>query len=763
MNIIKKQFLSSMLFFFCSALFASTDPIAWREVQGFPVEVFPNNTYIAYYTFQNNIPLTLAQPFVINKQATPASEFSFDDACTGKKLAYRELCTVTIYLNAVTSGTKTLQLIEQYGYDRVPVPLIITTASNTNGGTNVSGAPTTGLPNSIDIGNSAPWLFTFRNDGTKPATGLNLNVSGATYATTCTSQLNNPPGNNTCTVSGTYTAASAGPHTISATLSYTQGSSVEVETSTNGQGDASGLVCTQSNPFAPETKIETTSTVGLLCTNKSGGDITIDDHVTAYPTGAPNGTFTPDPDGGDNCTAQILNNNASCQLKGTYAAPSDPVDDVTISLHVNYHTSTTAGLSSDTSTNTNIVTEINNLRTFNLVNQCNYPVWWSMVGGSVSGTGACSSDTDCPTGSTCNISASVCYYNGYGATTGSYLLTANGGTATTQIIQTAASTISDQILWKGLISASTACSGATCLNNSCQNNGGQTSCAAGVGFDQPATEAEFTLLLSGVGNVDSYDISNVNGFSMPISMASNQPHSNSNYTCGTAGNHLADAPLKACNFSQVTLPTNMYYWVQNTGTACLNNNTCSISTDICGLAFNKSTNNFTKNCGKFLGYWAANEICQTNPNFKSPFGDNFSCTQTLSTPFPENTYTLTQLLKCSPLSSTNPLFNSCYLNYSTTTYSDTERQQCCGCTNWAGIADPTVDCPAGQIDPQWTSYVEPIIKFMKEACPTSYAYPYDDKASSFQCSASEQTEYTITFCPGGGTGLPSGKSDGRSL
>ena len=70
-------------------------------------------------------------------------------------------------------------------------------------------------------------------------------------------------------------------------------------------------------------------------------------------------------------------------------------------------------------------------------------------------------------------------------------------------------------------------------------------------------------------------------------------------------------------------------------------------------------------------------------------------------------------------------------------------------------------CPTNQVDPQWTENVLGIISWMKAACPTAYSYPYDDKASTFQCTASETTEYTITFCPGGGTGLPANIIDGR--
>jgi hypothetical protein len=752
MSMIKKTIqLLSFLFFSYQAV-AAKDPISWVLTQSLPaVLLVEGGTYVTAYSFTNQIPMTMVNPLTILKTSNSASEFSFNDLCTGKRLAFLETCRVTIYLNPVSSGTKTVQLTEVYGHDRVPLPVLNSLAIGSLS-TGVTGDVTTLLPVTMQVSESANWMFSFTNNGTEPATGINIAVPGTTFRTTCSLPL---LPNHTCTVSGTYTAPSAGQQTILATFSYAQGAAVTLSTSTHVDGQSGGLVCTAAAPLPPEVLDNSVSNVTLLCTNKSGAAITIDNHVPTYPVGGVPGTFVPD-GGGDNCTAQVLVNGGSCQLKGVYTAPAAGTpSNVTISLLVNYHTIAVNGLSSSVSTATDVVAAIINNRNISLVNNCSFDVWWSMVGGAVGGS-SCVSNSDCPIGSSCNVSSGICYYNNYAPTTGTYQIVKNGGTAETEIIASAASI--NNILWSGLISASTACDGSsTCLNNACDNNGGASSCTPGVGFQQPATEAEFTFLLVGGANVDTYDISNVNGFSMPISMATDQPVSN--YTCGTAGNNVAVGGLGACNFSSVTPPTNMYYWVSNTGTACSGSNTCGISGQICGLAFSPSANNFTKNCGDFLGYWAANEICQTNPAFTSPFGDNFSCNQVLNTPFPTNAYTLTQLLKCSPPSSTAPLFNSCYGSYPG--YSTTDLPLCCGCTNWPGITTPSASCPAGQVDPQWTSYVQPIIQWMKQACPTSYSYPYDDKASTFQCTAAPTTHYTITFCPGGGTGLPSGKTDGR--
>lgn len=749
MNIIKRSLqILALLVLPIGVVFAADalagNPIESLLTQSFPTVVYTSGTtYAASYSFMSRIPFTMVRPLTIEKNSSSPGEFSYDDSCTGKKLAYLEVCTVDIYLKPTTAGKKTVQLTEAYGHDRVPVRALSTTATASSGGTEVTGQVTTPLTTPLNQGESSPWMFTFTNNGTLAATGVNWVVSGGSYTTNCTSSLSAAQ---SCYVKGTYIATSTGSYTIAATLSYIQGAPVELSTTTTAKG---GLACTPAVPFAPQTLINTDTSVTLLCTNMSGGQITITGRTPTTPTGWTTAT------GGDNCTPGPLPANAACQLKGTYHSPGTALAGVTVGLSVNYNTATENGLTSSTSTSTDVVLVITNVRNITLKNSCNFTVWWSMVGGAVATPASCTTQGECPIGSTCNISAKVCYYNNYGPTTGSYELAANGGTATTQIVQSRAS--EGTTLWDGLISASTQCNGSTsCLNNDCSRQGGLTSCTAGVGFGQPATEAEFAFLLTGQNNVDTYDISNVNGFSMPISMGTNQPAVN--YSCGTAGSTSPSGNLNAAKYTAMAPPTNMYYWVTNSNIQCSAQNACS-SQQICGLAFDTTSNGFVKNCGDFLGFWAATQICLADPRFSSPFGDAFSCSQTLTTPFPDNTYTLTSLLKCSPPSTTAPLFNSCYLSYPGA--SSAEVQQCCGCSDWAGIATPSASCPVGQTDSQWTKYVEKIIKWMKQACPTCYAYQYDDKASTFTCPASSATEYTITFCPGGQTGLPTGAAEGR--
>jgi Thaumatin family len=59
----------------------------------------------------------------------------------------------------------------------------------------------------------------------------------------------------------------------------------------------------------------------------------------------------------------------------------------------------------------------------------------------------------------------------------------------------------------------------------------------------------------------------------------------------------------------------------------------------------------------------------------------------------------------------------------------------------------------------WGSNARATVSWIKEGCPSSYVYPFDDKSSSFTCNNSttaNSVTYTITFCPGNHSGAPTG-------
>ncbi|EHL29132.1 Dot/Icm T4SS effector LegT [Legionella drancourtii] len=776
---------------------AGTDPIGWKLNKQFQNPIYVDSSDSVTYTFTNQLPFQLVKPLVITKNASSPNEFSYVDNCTGVRLASKASCTVTASLTPTNSGIKQLQLIIG-GYDnnRVQLPLIATEAKgnapNTKG---ITGKVTQSLPYQMTIGSSANYTFFFINYGTTTATNLNISVTQP-YGTanivtnTCTGTLATGA---SCTVTGSYIPSSTTPSTqsITATLSYQGSSGSPVTETTTTQVNASSSILASSfvapNYLPPLVLSGTPYKVQALFTNVSGGALTL----------SPPGSISCTNSISGDCSAALSNFSSSCgaslpattpaaacQLEATLTIPSSPAptpgSTYTITASVGY---TGIGSPSTITTIGTFVTSLPTTRTINLVNQCNFPVWFSLNGSAVANVSCNAQGAGCPAGTTCNTSTLLCYWNNPGPNTGtSYQLTQSGGTNSVTIPAYNYSGIQ----WSGNISASTGCSGSSCSQASCNNNGGTTSCAPGKGFSQPATQAEITM--SATSN-DSYDVEVINGFHIPISMApyyyTNIPATADNYNCGTPGSSTATNNFGACNWTNASLPapsggtgfSSGYYWVTNGGTACNISSGVSQCTagQLCGLYQNPSTNAFSQVCGNFLGYWSADQVC-SNTGLSATVSNFFNCSMSLPTSspsFPANA-TLYNLMACQvPTGDVSPLYNSCYLSYSG--YNASQIATCCGCVDWwnssetSGVsiqANAATQSCGTQVDPIWTQYIQPMVQWMKATCPSAYVYPFDDKTSGFSCTNNlpnqpNSTDYTITFCEGGNTGLPTGISEGR--
>lgn len=82
----------------------------------------------------------------------------------------------------------------------------------------------------------------------------------------------------------------------------------------------------------------------------------------------------------------------------------------------------------------------------------------------------------------------------------------------------------------------------------------------------------------------------------------------------------------------------------------------------------------------------------------------------------------------------------------------------CGCPtssnnpyrgSWPTVLPDAPECSGD--NPDWNTYIQPWLVFMKLACPTAYTFPYDDVTSTFTCSAKSGVPagsgpgYYITF------------------
>ncbi|VVC74950.1 hypothetical protein AQUSIP_02240 [Aquicella siphonis] len=403
-------------------------------------------------------------------------------------------------------------------------------------------------------------------------------------------------------------------------------------------------------------------------------------------------------------------------------------------------------------------------RTFTFVNNCSYPVWFGIASGATDSIHpdpstspldlkSCLSDSDCYPGSQCVQVQSTptvlkhCFWINPSPSNGNYQLPASAGTnsLTIPVYDNGIDTI-----WSGGIAARTNCTDSGCDTGDC--GGGTGACPISQGFSAPVSTAEFTLLNknpvvysntpSNNTDVDTYDVTVINGVTVPVSMTPDNGTwggANNPYVCGTPGRLTAQSPLGACTWN-FTPPSNDYVWVKyvSSPTACNSNIDCT-SPDVCGLSYNPSAaagSQITKTCGAFLGYWTADAVCAKDPQHNAA---PFTCT----TPV-QGSLTFADLFGCS----TGALNQSCYSAGAIST--------CCGCVNWETLGVTVPSSPITQacnaVNPVWTTNSQPTLLWLKNSCPTAYSYPYDDASSTFTCQVLNAqnvntTNYTVTFCP----------------
>jgi hypothetical protein len=742
-------------------------------------------SYAVTYTFTNQLPVKLVKAFVINKVATPASEFSYVDNCSGLFLNPQQSCTVQITLVPNSIWQKSVQLIiAGYSKDLVPVPALLASTFSSGGGPSsaatVNGIVTQSFPDSLTVGTPANYSFTFTNVSNADATGVSIQSSDSAIVSHCGTILK---AGQSCTANGTYTPVAISPaiQTVSATLSYTGATPVTVSTSTNVP-QATGVVGFLVSPnLLPAVMLTCASyTVQMKFQNygpTATAVITSDPTTMVVQSGGTGsvGSFTLSTAPGDNsCTTGLsLAVNGACIATGTFTATGATSTPFVLTGTLTY-TGVTGSPTVVTAT-TNVALSLSTTRTVKFTNNCTFAVWFSLSGGQLTGA-SCAGSSTCPTGTACDSTNGNCYWTNYAPIDNNFHLASAGGTETVSIPATSAD---PNIQWSGAMSASLNCTANSgCAQADCSNSTGPsvTACSPGIGFSPPVTQAEFTMNLS---KADAYDVEVINGYTIPVAVTPTPYVTAANYNCGSPGSAVAANGFGACNWALAAPPTNAYNRVTTGGVACdatQTTSTCGDATKICGL-----DDSFTAGCGNFLGYWTADEACGKNATAANPY---FNCNTPVTGQFyPANTV-LSELMLCKvPAGSVTPTFNSCYLTYNGDALGLIDT--CCGCVDWwtSGVTGANsnaqsctqVGASSPQANPTWLSSIQTQVEWLKLACPSDYVYPFDDKTSGFSCTnnlpaATNTVDYNVTFCPATGTtaddsGLPggtgSGLTDGR--
>ncbi len=377
-------------------------------------------------------------------------------------------------------------------------------------------------------------------------------------------------------------------------------------------------------------------------------------------------------------------------------------------------------------------------------NQCSQAVWIGATGGF---TQPCGAGNSCPSGQACLTTRSTpgCFWVLPLPASGSLLLAA--GTSTKVTLATPPQS---NVKWSGNIYGSTGCNsgGQSCQTGACVGG----SCPAGTGPVGPTTLAELTLLTNGP---DTYDVSMINGVNLPLSIAPTPGQKFGTPPAGAAADYFCGAPgkprplnsaLQGCTwqFNPTIKQIDQSPFLRMVGpggNACTQDSDCT-SPQLCGLAMTVGLTTVSQVCGTQIGWWTADEVCTFTG---SAFGAPFNCSAGVY-----GQGTNTNLYLCSGVNA-----STCYGSSSTAT--------CCGCPQWTfdGKAlAAAMSCGANNqtTNPSWNQIAQPWAQFAKQACPTAYSFPFDDATSTFTCagsnSAANAVDYTITYCPGGKSGVP---------
>lgn len=470
----------------------------------------------------------------------------------------------------------------------------------------------------------------------------------------------------------------------------------------------------------------------------------------------------------DHCSGKTLSaNGGKCTVMAS-VIPATVRNNLTVTATATAGAQTTQAQTS-TSVHTNLTTDHHVM----FVNQCNFDVWYGIANGGTA------SDHPDP-----NLSQHPA-----GAPPATYRLAAQASGARPSVIDISINQYSNGAIWPRTGCSMTA-GQFVCATGTCATMDHSATCVDTGALQQPIapyTKFEFDIK-PGAGNDGVYDVSVINGFTVPVEIKAFGPETSDPFNCSGAGALIQPqgSTLAACpwQFNPGTnissLPVNDFLWV-NPGE---NQTDCTPGTSGAdGMGFNAPYPHNGRVCprkGHFLGYSTlANYYGYPADGQWQDEEHNLYKKYSIDAELPTVYGTIggepanwSVLFACTPTS--NGSADSCY-----NTLDPTVEENCCGCVNWQEAGSP-VHTASSQAcnykNPHWTSItptggpsgftIEKGILWLKQACPTAYSYQFDDKSSSFQCTQDSgtplTTSYQITFCPGGVSGLPAGVPEGRS-
>ncbi|STX27677.1 Thaumatin domain-containing protein [Legionella beliardensis] len=763
------------------AVYATSNPVSSTllPVSGFGTTQIGNQSSIIY-TLTNHLPFQVP---ITTTYKTTGQGFSIADNCLNQVLMPGGTCQIIITFTPLNPGTSTIQLIYGYHNNRIPLPALRARATKNPvpPKTHVKGT-IFGLPSETTLSplQTPDFTATYTNTSAIPVvgyagdqTGNNLfSVSPNTRA--IVSILNNTCGtaaapttlapNQSCLVEGKLTPLDLGTARVTGLFVYGAKTSLPTAHTLILQGGSSACVANGhvELPLPSVTYRYADNVVKFVFENDCATLSTTLGQVAIAATFTPNSgqtaTITTSPLY-DTCSGKTLAPQNDCYVLAS-VIPQNPATTMKVTARV-----PSGGSTATASTSAQVKGNVLTTHYIHFVNQCPFNVWY----GIANGTGANSPDPN-P-----NLPAPASAY---------FLAAQVPGQAPSTIDLTAASYVNGAIWARtGCASDGTNFACETGMCNTLTSTSG-TCVQQGGSRDQPVppfTKYEFTLSAA-PGSDGVYDVSLINGFNVPVQIKGLGPTTPANpFQCTGAGAVLqpTGSPLGSCSWQFNPAFSNLspydFVWVSaGPDTACNSNADCT-NGNVCGMAFSSVPSNapINRRCGQFLGYStlanyfgypSAGQWGSTNLYAKYNIGIPMSAISSKDYGFNgANPAIFGNLLACIPTS--NLSADTCYNPAS-------NLPTCCGCVNWDAPSSPVrtaSSSPCLNVNNDWTTTTgttaTPLnaILWLKNACPTAYAYQFDDPSSSFACNISPTgfTNYQVTFCPGGINSLPPGASDGR--
>ena len=760
--------------------YAAVDPVGWSlsPASGFP-SVRPGDASTVTYTLR--VHPKLARAVVLHTTFAESSKsFTIVDGCNNRSFKPGASCTVGITFTPPDTTQATIQMSYQYNDNVIPVPRLTASGAGHNEG--IVGT-ISGLPTSISLSPQQQPIFTvtYLNTGSADITGFAGNAAGAnllsidpissaTVAVVSGSNLcgtSSSPvvikGGHSCTIQGKVTPVSAGAVVVSGLFTYNKGTDTSTPSKTTTVISSGSCFSAEATlQFQSPTLTYADNVLEFTYTNscstpQSLGPVTF---TSSGASSSPTILGSPYNVAYDHCSNQTIAGTSSCTVLVSVIPQNTGALSVTASA-----TASSVPVIASSSTTVSPPT-YNHSVTF--VNQCPFPVWY--------GVAAPGDPTVSPSPNAYLLPKQV----------------PNSAPSTKTITVTASSTS-----FSGVMLPRTGCKlGSTsfyCQTGDCDSGtNGQCSSTAYEPFtrveevfptattqgnydvaleDGPTVPVEFKGLGPVTNQVTSPAASFVcSGAGAPIPL----PYPNSTYTgTPTPANGSTSIELGACPWTY-TIPNTpagseaLYKFVTYNGTI----NSCSDCTSgVCGLAYvtTAEDKNIALSCGNLLGYWSFTTLGTVNysgnPAYDPTVVFGFNTQLTVANGFQSGYPTgadAYDLYACKPQGGT---LASCY-NYPTLTTT-----LCCGGQDWnitgsygsyltSQSSNMYVSAPGYNRD--WTLAgslpISPYdsILWMKLACPTGYAYPFDDPSVSFSCnysdaaqSVAEAMDFEVVYCPGG--------------